>query len=191
MKNCLLIDCYDSFSFKLAQTVRQSGLCKVDVISYGNITPLVLRGYDAIIISPGPGLPYEYPGLFRMLSELKSKPVLGVCLGHQVMAVYCGGQLAHLPDVVHGQKKSLSIIDNDALFKGSNDEYHVGLYHSWVIESVPSQIRITAKSHDGFIMAYRHEVYPWSGVQFHPESYMTIKGQNILSNWINSEVNNK
>ncbi|MDA3818901.1 MAG: aminodeoxychorismate/anthranilate synthase component II [Candidatus Delongbacteria bacterium] len=186
MKNCLLIDCYDSFSYKLAQTVRQTGMCDVDVMTYDDVEPLVSRLYDAIVISPGPGLPYEYPKLFRMLSELKRKPVLGVCLGHQMMALYCGGQLAHLPEVVHGQKKALIACNDDVLFKGVSTNIEVGLYHSWVIESVPSQIHITAKTEEGVIMAYRHETYPWTGVQFHPESYMTKDGIKMLSNWINS-----
>lgn len=184
MKNCLLIDCNDSFSYKLAQTVRQTGLCEVDVIEYGHDIIHACRLYDAVIISPGPGLPNEYSHLFRLLKSIKNKPLLGVCLGHQLMAIYCGGQLGHLPQVMHGQKKSLDVCNDDALFAGVPGQCQVGLYHSWVIEAVPQQLIVTARSDDGFIMACRHETYPWTSVQFHPESFMTKDGTKIIQNWI-------
>ncbi|MFO7790654.1 MAG: gamma-glutamyl-gamma-aminobutyrate hydrolase family protein [Bacteroidales bacterium] len=189
MKKCLLIDCYDSFSHKLAQSIEQTGLCSVDILAYNRVLPEALGYWDIFVMSPGPGLAYEYPALFRLISHLRQKPLLGVCLGHQVMALYCGGRLAHLPAVVHGQQKSLHIQQDNTLFDGVLNGEKLGLYHSWHVAEVPQQMRILAVSGDKCIMVLQHELYPWTSVQFHPESYMTRAGTRMLANWVTLALN--
>ena len=144
---------------------------------------------DCVVLSPGPGLPHEYPALFRFLAKLHDKPVLGICMGHQIMALYCGARLSHLPHVMHGQKQSLIIKHEDAMFdglSGKNAALSIGLYHSWYVTGLPQQLRLLAENQDGIAMAIRHKVYPWHSLQFHPESYMTEHGLRMLKNWLES-----
>ncbi|MFO7879078.1 MAG: aminodeoxychorismate/anthranilate synthase component II [Bacteroidales bacterium] len=186
MKNCLLIDCYDSFTHKLAQSLEQTGLCRVTVLPHDKISTADMALYDCFVLSPGPGLPHEYPGIFVLMSVLREKPVLGVCMGHQLMALYCGGSLAHLPDVVHGQKRRITFPVDDVLFADLPAGTTIGLYHSWHISRLPQQFSLLASSDENIVMAISHETYPWTGLQFHPESYMSSHGVQILANWIRS-----
>ncbi len=184
MKKLLLIDCYDSFTDILAQSLESTGLCRVEICPYDEIDSLQFPFFDAFVLSPGPGLPYEYPQIFSALQALKARPVLGICMGHQIIGLACGGELMHLEAVVHGQMKNLQILGNDKVFDGIVDETPVGLYHSWVLHKLPPQLKILAMSSEQEIMAIRHEMFPWVGFQFHPESYMTEDGVKMLMNWL-------
>jgi anthranilate synthase/aminodeoxychorismate synthase-like glutamine amidotransferase len=184
LKNLLLIDCYDSFTDILAQTLENTGVCRVEICPYDALNPLQFPFYDAFVLSPGPGLPYEYPQIFAALQQLKDRPVLGICMGHQILGLACGGRLQHLSRVNHGQTKHLKQLQKDVLFKDISQNTAIGLYHSWVLKDLPTQLSVLACSEDNNVMMIRHENYPWVGFQFHPESYMTNEGVNLLSNWI-------
>jgi len=186
MKNLLLIDCYDSFTDILAQTIESSGLCKVIICPYDAIDFMQFPFYDGFVISPGPGLPYEYPEIFSALLLLKHKPVLGICMGHQIIGLACGAKLYQLLHVDHGQKKHLKQLVADGLFNDVLQNTAIGLYHSWVLKNLPSQLKLLACSEDDNVMMIRHESYPWVGFQFHPESYISKQGYILLRNWIMS-----
>jgi anthranilate/para-aminobenzoate synthase component II len=120
-------------------------------------------------------------------SRFGVRGILGVCLGMQAIAVYFGGSLINLPSVVHGQPRKLRIMQRDHfLFKGIPDGCDVGLYHSWAVdpETLPACLEILATAPDGTIMALAHKTLPVCGVQFHPESIMTVYGRRILENWV-------
>ena len=186
MKNLLLIDCYDSFTDILAQTLENTGLCKVEICPYDAMDPLQFPFYDGFVLSPGPGLPYEYPQIFSALQQLKVNSVLGICMGHQIIGLACGGKLQQLSQVDHGQKKHLKQVNADILFNGVSQNTAIGLYHSWVLKDLPSQLKLLGCSEDNNVMMIRHERYSWVGFQFHPESYMSNQGHILLRNWIMS-----
>lgn len=102
MKKLLLIDCYDSYTDILAQTIQSAGKCLVHIVKWDKLQSVKPDMYDAFILSPGPGLPHEYPAIFRMLDLLKTKPVLGICMGHQILGLKCGASLSHMGTVCHG-----------------------------------------------------------------------------------------
>jgi anthranilate synthase component 2 len=117
----------------------------------------------------------------------KTIPVLGICLGFQAMAVHSGGSLINLQEVVHGQPRKLKLLRTDHfLFRNIPDNCEVGLYHSWAVDpgTIPSCFEILATTGEGTIMAMAHRTLPFCGLQFHPESIMTLYGKQILMNWL-------
>jgi anthranilate synthase/aminodeoxychorismate synthase-like glutamine amidotransferase len=184
MKKLLLVDCYDSFTHKLSQTLKETGLCSVKIIPWDILSFSELNDYDAVVLSPGPGLPQEYKFIFKLLNELKKKKVLGVCLGHQIIGLACGASLKHLDEVVHGECSKLEIIMDSNIFNSIENGSRVGLYHSWVLHGLPDVLKKVAVSETGNIMLIEHTEYPWTGMQFHPESYMTTDGKQMLRNWL-------
>jgi anthranilate synthase component 2 len=118
---------------------------------------------------------------------LESKPILGICLGHQAIGAYFGAEIENLAQVIHGQPRRLNIADPyHYLFQGIDDKTLVSPYHSWIIgnKGFPDYLKIFALSEEGFIMAISHRIYDVCGIQFHPESIMTASGQRIINNWI-------
>lgn len=183
----LIIDNYDSFTYNIVHAIRSLGIEPViyrnDMIGVGDVAH-----YDKIIISPGPGIPSEAGIVPEMLQRYSSsKPILGICLGHQAIGECFGAKLKNLPTVYHGIKSSITIDKPDYLFDGLPDTIDVGRYHSWVVckDGLPDCLEVLATSPDGEIMALRHRTYDIRGVQFHPESILTPEGINILRNWIN------
>ncbi len=183
----LIIDNYDSFTYNIVHAIRSLGIepeiCRNDMIGIDDI-----ERYDKIIISPGPGIPSEAGIVPEMLQRYAtSKPILGICLGHQAIGERFGAKLKNLPNVYHGVKSTITVNQPDYLFEGLADRLDVGRYHSWVVskDSFPDCLEILATSPDGEIMALRHREYDIRGVQFHPESILTPEGINILRNWIN------
>ncbi len=183
----LIIDNYDSFTYNIVHAIRSLGfepdICRNDMIDIDDI-----ERYDKIIISPGPGIPSEAGIVPEMLQRYAtSKPILGICLGHQAIGERFGAKLKNLPNVYHGVKSTITLNQPDYLFEGLADRLDVGRYHSWVVstDGFPDCLEILATSPDGEIMALRHREYDIRGVQFHPESILTPEGINILRNWIN------
>ena len=150
---------------------------------------LEVEQFDKILFSPGPGLPEEHPMMFEILEKYGTrKPILGICLGMQAIAVHYGGSLFNQPEVFHGRPKKLMICHPDHYpLKGITNGTGVGLYHSWAVEpaSLPERLEVTAVSDDGVIMALRHRDFDVSGFQFHPESFMTPTGKEMILNWLN------
>ena len=195
--NILLIDNYDSFTFNLYQYVGEilvsSGkpfgldVVRNDAITLGEIKK---RGYEKIIISPGPGNPGD-PSYFGVCADVltqlgKRIPVLGVCLGMQGMAYYFGGKVVRAAAPMHG-KTSLITHDGKSIFSNLPQYIEVMRYHSLVAEksTLPACLKITALSTDTKeIMGLRHTTYPIEGIQFHPESFGTEGGKLLLANFI-------
>lgn len=186
--NLLLIDNYDSFTYNLVQYLESLLGQSITVARNDELTLESVAQYDALILSPGPGLPSQAGILMDILNRYADKmPILGVCLGHQAIAERFGGKLINLNEVYHGIDSEIEVIrTDDQLFHNLPARLTVGRYHSWVIDSgsFPKQLRVTARDESGQIMALRHKVYPVFGVQFHPESIMTPDGKVMLANFL-------
>ena len=183
----LILDNYDSFTYNIVHAVRSLGV-EPTVRRNDCITLDEVGDFDKIIISPGPGIPSEAGILTQLLERYATtKPILGVCLGHQAIGERFGARLRNLPQVYHGIKSNITVTEPDYIFEGLPDHIDVGRYHSWVVDSegLPGCLEVTALSPDGEIMAMRHRSLDVRGVQFHPESILTPQGLTIISNWIN------
>ncbi|MDP4197942.1 MAG: aminodeoxychorismate/anthranilate synthase component II [Bacteroidota bacterium] len=189
MSQVLLVDNRDSFTHNLAQIIRENARCECTIVAHHNIGSVEIGRFDKIILSPGPGLPREFPELFDLLKAYAaSKPILGVCLGMQAIAEFFGGSLYNLPMPRHGRRVKIMREQDDILFERASAETFVGLYHSWAVDraSLPDDLEVTASGPDGVVMALRHKHLDIRGVQFHPESYMTEHGIAMLQNWLAS-----
>jgi anthranilate synthase component II len=183
----LLLDNYDSFTHNLAQLLEESGLCSFDIMKNDEIILSNVNKYDKILLSPGPGIPSEAGQMMDLISEYYNiKPILGVCLGMQAIAEFFGGEIYNMSKVYHGIKQEITVNYNEILFSELSENQIVGLYHSWAVseENFPSELRITAKSTDEIIMALTHKKHNVRGVQFHPESYITENGKQMIENWL-------
>ena len=184
----LLIDNHDSFVLNLAQLVEGTGMCQLDVVSYDHVDDGMVRSYDKVIISPGPGIPSDFPKLEQLVrSHYRERDILGVCLGHEAIALAFGGQIHHSGKVFHGFTKRSRITDaGHYIFRGVPDGFEAGLYHSWILkeEAFPGELRITARAEDGVIMALCHPECNLVGFQYHPESIMTPHGRTMVTNWL-------
>lgn len=182
----LIFDNYDSFTYNIAHAVRSFGI-EPEVIRNDVLDMDAAGRYDKIIISPGPGIPSEAGLLTQLLDRYAgSKPILGICLGHQAIGEHFGARLRNLDEVYHGVKSTIDITAGDYLFDGLPDRIDVGRYHSWVVDrkEFPESLEVTAMSPDGEIMAMRHRDMDVRGVQFHPESVLTPEGLRIIENWL-------
>ena len=184
----LLVDNYDSFTFNLVQLLEESGECLVEVVKNDSIDLSRGSEYDKILLSPGPGVPREAGRLLEFLQTASPTcSILGVCLGHQAIAEFFGASLVRTPEVAHGVTKEVMVeVTDDPLFRGVAKKFPAGLYHSWAVDpaSLPSSLRVTARSTDGVIMAISHKSRDIRGIQFHPESVMTPNGSALIRNWL-------
>jgi anthranilate synthase/aminodeoxychorismate synthase-like glutamine amidotransferase len=185
----LVIDNYDSFVYNLVQELGELGAEPIvhrnDAIDIDGIRA---AGPDAILISPGPGRPDSSGISIAVVAELAGEyPILGVCLGHQVIGQVYGGQVVAAPTLMHGKTSSVHH-DGAGIFVGLPDPFVATRYHSLVVEpdSVPDVLEVTARTPDGVIMGLRHRTLPVEGVQFHPESILTPSGPSLLSNFLAS-----
>ncbi len=208
----LVFDNYDSFTYNLVHLVEKILHQKVDVYRNDQIPLENVKGYDKIILSPGPGIPGEAGLLLPLIKEYaSSKSILGVCLGHQAIGEAFGGKLVNLSEVYHGVATPVKVVKRQTangkrqtanadggansrltshvsrnLFEGLPEEFEAGRYHSWIVseENFPEELEITARDDNNFIMGLRHKTFDVQGVQFHPESVLTPKGEDILRNWL-------
>lgn len=183
----LLIDNYDSFTFNVEQYLAELHQ-KVKVIRNDKITldQIAKLKPEAIVISPGPGNPDEAGITLAMLEAFAGKiPMLGICLGHQAIGQVFGGEVKRAPKMMHGKVSTISH-DGKGVFAGLPKSFEVTRYHSLIVDekSLPSSLKITAKSEDGLIMGLRHKKFAIEGVQFHPESYRTEHGHKMLENFL-------
>lgn len=186
MTRLLIVDNFDSFTNNLAaQVYASTGEPAVIVDNAIRYQDLPLDQVDGVIISPGPGRPSETAdfGVCRELIERCERPVLGVCLGHQGIADVFGGVVSHAPEPVHGVPH---LVEHAAegLFEGLPSPLRVVRYHSLVVNRVPQELEVTARTADGLVMALRHRRLPMWGVQFHPESVETPLGGGIIDNFV-------
>ncbi len=185
----VIIDNYDSFTYNLSHLVKELG-ADVTELRNDQFELPQLQAFDKIILSPGPGIPSEAGLLLDVIRTYAgSKPMLGVCLGHQAIGEVFGGKLTNLSDVFHGVATEGTQLGNDPIFDGLPRRITMGRYHSWVVdnEGFPDCLEVTAVSDEGQIMALRHRQYNIHGIQFHPESVLTPDGRTIVSNWLKLE----
>ena len=187
MKKIILIDNYDSFTFNLYHYLSSLKV-KVDVIRNDQITSnqILKRKYNKIVISPGPGNPNQSGNCLKIVKSLYKKiPILGVCLGHQIIGQVFGSKIVQAKRLMHG-KTSKIISKKLGILKNLPKSFEATRYHSLIIDkkSLSKHLEITAESEDGLIMAVQHKKYNVHGVQFHPESIKTKLGIKILKNFI-------
>jgi anthranilate synthase/aminodeoxychorismate synthase-like glutamine amidotransferase len=183
----LVIDNYDSFTYNLVQYLGELGQ-QVRVVRNNEVSvDDVARMFpEYIVISPGPCTPNEAGISLDMIHRLAGKiPILGVCLGHQAIGQAFGGKVIRAQEVVHG-RTSRVFHDDKGLFAGLPNPFEATRYHSLVVErsSLPDCLEITAKTWDEEIMGLRHKSLPVEGVQFHPESFLTKVGKDLLRNFL-------
>ena len=184
----LVIDNYDSFVFNLVQYLGELGaeplVHRHDELTLDQIVEL---DPDGVLISPGPGNPDDAGLSNDVIAHFTGRrPVLGVCLGHQCMGQVFGGQVVRAPQVMHG-KTSWVHHDGRGVFAGLPDPFEATRYHSLVVEpsSVPDSLVVSAWTDDGTVMGLRHREHPLTeGVQFHPESILTVGGHDLVGNWL-------
>ncbi len=184
----LLVDNYDSFSYNLYQIVGELQP-DIKVIRNDEMTVPEIEDMNPsrIILSPGPGRPEAAGRCMEIIAGLGERiPVLGVCLGHQAICAAFGAQITYAGELMHGKASTIDFDESCPLFRGCSQGMTVARYHSLVADpsTMPECLRIVAKTTDGEIMAVEHEAYPIYGVQFHPESILTLQGRILLQNFI-------
>ena len=187
MKKIILIDNYDSFTFNLYHYLSSLKV-KVDVIRNDQITSneILKRKYNKIVISPGPGNPNQSGNCLKIVKSLYKKiPILGVCLGHQIIGQVFGSKIIQAKKLLHG-KTSKIISKKLGILKNLPKSFEATRYHSLIIDkkTLSKHLEITAESKDGLVMGVQHKKYNVHGVQFHPESIKTKIGIKILKNFI-------
>ena len=187
MKKIILIDNYDSFTFNLYHYLSSLKI-KVDVIRNDQITSneILKRKYNKIVISPGPGNPDQSGNCLKIVKSLYKKvPILGVCLGHQIIGQVFGSKIVQAKKLMHG-KTSKIISKNLGILKNLPKSFEATRYHSLIIDkkTLSKHLEITAESKDGLVMGVQHKKYNVHGVQFHHESIKTKLGIKILKNFI-------
>ncbi len=180
-----VIDNYDSFTFNLIHYLEMiTG--RMPAFFRNHVRAEVLNHFDALLFSPGPGLPSEAGNMNNLIKHFATtKKILGVCLGHQAIGQVFGAELCNLSQVLHGVKKKVSH-QGHSLFTGIPSPFETGHYHSWILSrtSLPDALIITACDEEENIMAIAHSRLDIQGIQFHPESVMTTWGLKLLENWL-------
>lgn len=183
----LLIDNFDSFTYNLVHLIEKLNDVQVDVFRNNHLIEIDVEAYDAIIISPGPGIPEEAGQLMPFIHQhILSKPFLGVCLGHQAIAQAFGGKLTNINFPFHGVKSEIAT-NQKGIFESLPSSFHVARYHSWVVDTdaFPTELEVTATDSAQHIMAFQHQTKPITGIQFHPESILSDFSLEMMQNWIN------
>lgn len=186
----VMIDNYDSFTYNLVQYLQVLGadvrVVRNDAATVDEILSWNPRG---IVISPGPGKPEDAGVSVALIrAAAPSVPILGVCLGHQAIAVAFGGRVGPARFLMHG-KTSMVQPDGRGIYRGISTPFQAMRYHSLAVfrDVLPDCLEISAEADDGEIMGIRHKTYPCEGIQFHPESIMTPVGKRLLRNFLNGD----
>ncbi|MCT4699063.1 anthranilate synthase component II [Tenacibaculum haliotis] len=184
----LVLDNYDSFTYNLVHMIQDITGNLPDVYRNDEISVTEIERYDAIILSPGPGIPDEAGILKEVIKQYAGKkPIFGVCLGLQAITEVFGGSIENMGEVFHGVATEMEVVNKEAvIFKGITQKFQAARYHSWIAsnKNFPTEINITAVDEDGGIQAIEHSVFNISAVQFHPESILTEVGEQIVRNFL-------
>ncbi|MEG9328017.1 aminodeoxychorismate/anthranilate synthase component II [Salinimicrobium catena] len=187
----LVIDNYDSFVYNLVHYLEELD-CEVTVRRNNELDLEEVEDYDKVLLSPGPGIPDE-AGLLKKIISIYApkKSILGVCLGQQAIGEVFGGKIINLTQVYHGVSSKIKLcVADEVLFNDLDEELEVGRYHSWVVDmKLPDCLEATSYDENGQVMSLRHRYYDVRGVQFHPESVLTLQGKQIIRNWVKAELN--
>ena len=182
----LVLDNYDSFTYNLVHLVAREAEAKVvrnDALSLLDVADLAP---DGILVSPGPGRP-EDAGLSEAVIRTfgETVPIFGVCLGHQAIGQVFGGTVTYAPSLMHGKTSEVRH-HGTPLYEGVSDPFTATRYHSLVVDraSLPDVLEVTCETDDGVVMGMRHRTRPIEGVQFHPESVLTVEGPRLVANWL-------
>lgn len=182
----LVVDNHDSFVHTLIGSLRELG-ARVRMVEADAVDATALPDCDGLLISPGPGAPAGAGASIEVVRVAADRqtPLLGVCLGHQAIGAAFGAPVTEAPELMHGMVSQISH-DGSALFAGIPSPFSVGRYHSLALEeaTLPPELRVTARTGNGTVMAIAHRELPIAGVQFHPESVLTEHGHRMLSNWL-------
>jgi para-aminobenzoate synthetase component 2 len=185
----LVVDNYDSFVYNLVQYLGELG---AETVVWrndaGTVDDVRALGVDGVLVSPGPGHPRAAGLSVEVIAELGTElPVLGVCLGMQVIGEVHGGSIVRAPELVHGKTSEIHH-QGAGVLAGVPSPFPATRYHSLVVDQagVPPALEVTATTADGLVMALRHRERPVEGVQFHPESVLTVGGYRLLANWLGS-----
>jgi len=181
----IVIDNYDSFTYNLVQYLGEMGH-ELRVFRNNRVTLEEIEALKPshIVISPGPGAPQE-AGISEKVVQAfhKTIPIFGVCLGHQAIGEVFGGKIVRAPSLMHG-KTSPIFHDSKTVFRGLPQGFPATRYHSLVVTDIPASLEVSAQTQDGIVMGLRHRDYPTEGIQFHPESIMTVVGKQLLANFM-------
>lgn len=184
----LIIDNNDSFTYNIVDILRNIETTDCKVLPSNELEISALSAFDHIIISPGPMKPIDFPILRDVISycSKNNKPLLGICLGHQAICEYFGGELVQLKHVVHGQKKQIEIDNSSPIYRNLPPKIEVGLYHSWTVnpKTLNSCLKTTGMTADQSLMSVQHYSANIFGTQFHPESFLTVNGKQIMENFL-------
>jgi para-aminobenzoate synthetase component II len=181
----LVVDNYDSFVFNLVQYLGQLG-AECTVRRNDEVRLEDADAYDGVLLSPGPGTPERAGACIELVHHCAGAvPLLGVCLGHQAVAVAYGATVGRAPELLHGKTSEVSH-DGAGVLAGLPTPFTATRYHSLAVEpdTVPSELEVTGRTSGGVIMALRHRDVAVEGVQFHPESVLTEGGHRLLANWL-------
>ena len=184
----VLIDNYDSFSYNVYQLI---GSVEPDIKVIRNdeytVEEIEAMKPEALILSPGPGKPADAGVCIEAIRYFAGKlPIFGICLGHQAICEAFGGRVSYAKELMHGKKKLMYKTGESRLFKDLPDTFAAARYHSLAAlkDTLPAELKVTAESEDGEVMAVEHTKYPVFGVQFHPESVMTPDGRVMIENFM-------
>jgi anthranilate synthase/aminodeoxychorismate synthase-like glutamine amidotransferase len=183
----LVIDNYDSFTFNLVQYLGELGAASIVVKNDRiDLEGIAGNGADGVLVSPGPCTPNE-AGISLKAVTHADVPVFGVCLGHQTIGQAFGGRVIRADRLMHGRTSPI-LHDGHGVFGGLPSPFEATRYHSLIVEraTLPDCLEITAWTAEGEIMGVRHKERPIEGVQFHPESILTVHGKELLGNWVRS-----
>lgn len=192
MTRILVLDNYDSFVYTLNGYLQQLGaqteVLRNDVVTEDEL-PELLAKYDAVLISPGPGTPFDAGLSIATVKQalITGQPIFGVCLGHQAIAEAMGATVTSAEELMHGKTSQVKH-DDSLVFKNVPQPFTATRYHSLAVvnDTVPEDLEVTARTEGGIIMALQHKSKPIYGVQFHPESVLTEGGYQMLGNWLES-----
>jgi len=182
----LVLDNYDSFTYNLVHLLAQAAVVRVvrnDAITLDEVAALAPEG---ILISPGPGRPEDAGISEAVLRRFgPDVPILGVCLGHQAIGQVYGARVTYAPTLMHGKTSEIGHTGGP-LFEGVSNPFTATRYHSLVVDrsTLPDSLEVTCETEDGVLMGVRHRTHPVEGVQFHPESVLTVEGPRLIENWL-------